>query len=87
MNLLWSTVLSAIDVEPPSGGLSALAWVIILALCGVVTAICTVALRWISKLYEDLKTCNAAKAAESEEILAMLRVARVQMERSRPGGK
>lgn len=86
MNLLWS-MLSAAEVDPPSGGISPLAWVIILALCSVVVAICTVALRWVSKLYDDLKACNAAKAAESEEILAMLRVARVQMERSRPGGK
>lgn len=86
MNLLLS-ILSMADVEPPSGGISALAWVIILALCSTLVAVCTISLRWVTKLYEDLKSCNAAKAAEDEEILAMLRVARIQMERSRAGGK
>ena len=86
MNLLLA-ILAVSDVEPPTGGISALAWVIILALVGAMSTICGVALGWVNKLYDDLKACNAAKAAEAEEILAMLRVARVQMERSKSGGK
>lgn len=74
-------------VDVPAGGVSPLAWVIISALAAALGAVCTVSLKWITRLYNDLKRCNAEKAAEPEEILALLRVARIQMERSKPGGR
>jgi hypothetical protein len=89
VNLLLS-VLAMSRVDPPSGAISPVSWTIIVALGTALMAVSGFATKWLSKLYEDLKACNAAKHNEAEEILAMLRVARSQMERHRDrdrGGK
>lgn len=84
MNLVIS-VLAATDVSPPSGGLSPLAWFLIVVLAGALATSCGVGLGWARKIYDDLKECNAARAAQEEDILGLLRVLRTQMEQSRGG--
>lgn len=87
MELLLSccaVVVAAVD--PPSGGVSPLAWVIIGALATALVAVCLFAKGWVDRLYGDLKACQAARADQEEEVLGMLKVLRLQMERSR-GGK
>lgn len=84
MNLLLAIARST-EVDPPSGGISPLAWVIILALVGAIGAICGVGMRWVTKLYDDLKECNASRAVQDEDTLGLLKVLRVQMEQSKGG--
>jgi hypothetical protein len=79
------SLLSTGEVDPPSGGVSPLAWVIVLALVGALGAVCTVALKWVGRMYKDLKDCNAAKAEQEEDTLGLLKVLRIQMEQSKGG--
>jgi hypothetical protein len=72
-------------VDPPSGGVSNLAWVLVTSLVTALLAVCTVGLRWISKMYDDLKACNAARADADDDTLGLLKVLRTQMEKSRGG--
>jgi uncharacterized protein YdgA (DUF945 family) len=91
MVLSLSVLTEAMRVEPPAGGLSALAWVIIVALAGVCAAV--VPALWYrgnklqDKMYEDLKICNDKRAKTEEDVLGLMKVLRVQMEKSRGGPK
>jgi hypothetical protein len=78
---------SIAQVDPPTGGVSPLAWVIIMALVGAIGTICGVAMGWIRTMYADLKACNAARADSEEDTLGLLKVLRAQMEKSRGGGR
>lgn len=73
-------------VDPPGGGLSPLAWTLISVLAGTLTTVTTVLWKDRSKVYDDLKACNATRAAAEEELLALLKVLRIQLESSK-GGK
>lgn len=85
-----SALIGVTQVDPPSGGVSGLAWVIILALCGVIAAV--IPTLWVrgnkiqDRMYGDLKACNEKKTEQEEEVLGLLKVLRLQMEQSR-GGK
>jgi hypothetical protein len=78
-------------VEVPIGGLSPLAWVIIIALAGVIAA--TVPALWYrgnkiqDKMYEDLKICHEKRVQSEDDQLGLLKVLRLQMEASRGGKK
>jgi hypothetical protein len=91
MLLPLSLMEEVVRVDPPSGGLSALAWVIIVALAGVFAAV--VPALWHrgnklqDKMYEDLKICNDKRAKTEEDVLGLMKVLRVQMEQSRGGPK
>lgn len=82
-------VLDAATAEPPAGGLSPLAWLIISVLAGVcASAIPALWYRGIKiqdKMYEDLKICNDKRAQTEEDVLGLMKVVRVDMERSRGG--
>lgn len=71
----------ALRVDPPSGGVSPLAWTIIVAL---VTALGIVS-RALAVVYKDLKTANEKLNARDEEALGLFKVMRGQMERSKGG--
>lgn len=77
----------SLSEDPPSGGVSPLAWAIIVALATAFAA--AVPALWYDRrrMYDDLKACNAAKAEQDEEILGLLKVLRVQMEQSMRGKK
>lgn len=83
--MLFLSISIILEVDPPTGGVSPLSWVLVTALAGALVAVCTVALKWIGKMYDDLKTCNAARAASEEDTLGLLKVLRTQMEKSRGG--
>jgi hypothetical protein len=83
MNLLLSLIAA---VDPPSGGISPLAWTIIVALAGTLTTVTGILWKDRSKVYDDLKACTAKRLESEEEMLALLKVLRSQMERSK-GGK
>ncbi len=89
MGLFLSSVLLATD--PPSGGLSPLAWGIIVVLAGALGAV--VPALWHrgnkiqDRMYDDLKECNEKKAQSEEDLLGLLKVLRIQMEASRGGKK
>lgn len=85
MELLLSFVGMASRVDPPSGGVSPLAWVIIGALVTALLAVIGFAKYWIDKLYADLKECNEKRANSEEEVLGLLKVLRLQMEQSKGG--
>ncbi len=91
MWLSLSILMEVMRVEPPTGGLSALAWVIIVVLAGVFAAV--VPAIWHrgnklqDKMYEDLKVCNDKRAKTEEDVLGLMKVLRVQMEQSRGGQK
>jgi hypothetical protein len=76
--------------DPPAGGLSSLAWTIILVLCGVIAAV--VPALWIrgnkiqDRMYADLKACNEKRVQSEEDMLGLMKVLRLQMEHSK-GGK
>jgi hypothetical protein len=82
--------LDAARVEPPAGGISPLAWVIVIALAGVIAA--AVPALWYrgnkiqDEMYKDLKACNEKNAQSEEDILGLMKVVRIQMEQSK-GGK
>ena len=85
------SLMDVVNVDPPAGGLSALAWVIILALCGVI-AVAIPALwkrgnKIQDRMYEDLKACNEKRAQQEEEILGLLKVLRLSMEPQKGGKK
>ena len=90
MSTLFVAVLGVATVDPPAGGVSPLAWVIIGALATVVGTV--VPALWYrgnkinDKMYADLKECNEKKAEQEEEMLGLMKVLRLQMEQSR-GGK
>ena len=85
-----SLMADAVRMDPPSGGISPLAWIIIVSLAGVIAAV--IPALWYrgnkmqDKMYEDLKTCNEKRAQTEEDVLGLMKVLRVQMEKSR-GGK
>jgi hypothetical protein len=91
MLLSVSLMTAVVAVDPPSGGLSALAWVIILALVAVIAGV--IPALWIrgnkmqDKMYEDLKNCNEKRAKTEEDVLGLMKVLRLQMEVSRGGKK
>jgi len=80
----WSLALLAAD--PPAGGVSPLAWVIVSALALALASISLFAKYWTDRLYSDLKECNEKRAASEEDVLGVLKVLRLQMEQSK-GGK
>jgi hypothetical protein len=86
MGLFLSLIGSVPAVDPPSGGISPLAWTIIVALSVTLTTVAGALWRDRSKVYDDLKACNAGRAESEEEILALLKVLRSQLDRSK-GGK
>jgi len=75
--------------DPPSGGLSPLAWAIIGALASAIAA--AVPALWYRSIkiqdimYKDLKECNEKRAQSEEDLLGLLKVLRVQMEKSKGG--
>jgi hypothetical protein len=80
-----------LEVDPPSGGVSPLAWVIIGALIFVIATV--IPALWIrgnkieDRMYSDLKKCNEKRNASEEEIVSVLKVLRLQMEQSKGGPK
>ena len=78
-------LLAALPLDPPAGGVSPLAWVIITCLATALTGVSLFGARWATKIYDDLKACNTAKASQEEEILGLLKVVRVSMEQSKGG--
>lgn len=85
MVLFLSMAFAVAPVDPPAGGVSPLAWVLVTALATALVTVCTVALKRIDRMYDDLKACNAARADSEEDTLGLLKVLRTQMERSRGG--
>ena len=81
---------AAQDLAAPSGGISPLAWAIIIALTSVCAAV--IPALWYrgnkiqDTMYQDLKECNEKNAQSEEDILGLMKVLRIQMEESR-GGK
>jgi hypothetical protein len=91
MLLSVSFAMTAVLTDPPVGGVSPLAWVIIATLAGVcATAIPAL---WVrgnkiqDRMYEDLKVCNEKRAKTEEDVLGLMKVLRLQMEASRGGKK
>lgn len=88
---LFLSVLAMTDATPPAGGISPLAWVIILALAGTLGTVTSTLWVRMNKIqdrgYEDLKMCNEKRAQTEEDILGLMKVLRLQMENSRAGGK
>lgn len=76
---------------PPPGGISPLAWVIIVALA--TTLVTVTSALWYrgnkiqDKMYDDLKACQEKRIQTEEDILGLLKVLRLQMEASRGGRK
>lgn len=91
MLLSLSILMEVTNVEPPTGGISGLAWVIILALAvafgAVVPALWHRGNKLQDKMYEDLKICNDKRAKTEEDVLGLMKVLRLQMERSKGGQK
>lgn len=87
--VVWLAVREG-ATTPPAGGISPLAWVIIVALATTLASV-TAAL-WFrgnkiqDRMYEDLKACNEKRAQTEEDVLGLMKVLRLQMEASR-GGK
>lgn len=87
MELFLSFVVMAVAGDPPAGGISPLAWAIILALCGVIATV--VPALWIrgnriqDRMYADLKACNEKRNQSEEDQLGLLKVLRIQMEESK----
>ena len=85
---MWLSLsfLMAVAGDPPAGLISPLAWAIISALA---TA-CTVAIPalWYrgnkiqDQMYQDLKVCNEKNAQSEEDILGLMKVLRLQMEKA-----
>lgn len=84
---MFETFLEAMaETVPPAGGLTPLAWTIIVTLCTVLVTVVGALWKDRQQTYKDLKDCNAKHAEQEEEILGLLKVLRVQMEQSK-GGK
>lgn len=84
-------LLACLEKTSPDGGVSPLAWSIIVTLCGVIAV--SIPALWYrgnkiqDKMYADLKECNKEKAKSEEAMLGQMKVIRLQMERSRGGTK
>lgn len=101
MELSLSFLMLAADAaDVPGGGLSPLAWAIIVALAGTLAAVAPAL--WLrgnkmqdraeqirGQMYEDLKECNRKRNESEEEILDLMKLLRLMMDRPRPpkGGK
>lgn len=91
MDVFGSVLFGAAVIDPPSGGVSPLAWAIIGALALVISV--AIPALWNrgnkiqDRMYEDLKACNEKRAEQEEEILGLLKVLRLQMEQSKGGRK
>ena len=70
----------------PAGAISPLAWVIIVALASVLTTVSTALWVQNNKMYADLKACNSKHIDREVEVVGLLKVLRLQMEKAR-GGK
>lgn len=79
-------IVSMARVDPPSGGLSPLAWTIIIALSTVISVAIPALWKHNRQIYRDLKDCNERSNQKEDEVLGLLKVVRVQMEVSK-GGK
>lgn len=90
--------LMGMAVDPPTGGISPLAWAIIGALALVCTTV--IPALWVrgnsiqdrmqkrmdevqDKMYGDLKTCNEKKLELEDEVLDLMKLLRMQMEQSK----
>lgn len=83
---LSGLMLEVANVDPPSGGISPLAWTIILCLSTVITVSIPALWKQNRQMYRDLKECNERSNQKEDEVLGLLKVVRVQMETSK-GGK
>lgn len=79
MVLMLGVVVAKAD--PPAGGLSPLAWTIILALVAALGVVS----RALAVVYKDLKEANKLVNQRDEEALGLFKVMRGQMERSKGG--
>jgi len=86
MAVLLSAVTEAARVDPPSGGLSPLAWTIIVALAAVIMGAIPALWKMNRQMYRDLKDCNERSNQKEDDLLGLLKVVRVSMESSK-GGK
>jgi len=88
---MWLSLSCMMVVDPPTGGISPLAWVIIITLVGVIAAV--IPALWLrgnkiqDRMYEDLKVCNEKRAKTEDDVLGLMKVLRLQMEASRGGKK
>jgi hypothetical protein len=85
MMLSVSFAMAAVLADPPAGGVSPLAWTIIVTLGTVLVTVTGALWRDRVKTYDDLKACNREKVELEEEILGLLKVLRIQMEQSKGG--
>lgn len=99
LSLSFAVAAEAARVDPPTGGISPLAWAIISALALVCLTV--VPALWHrgnkerdradqirDKMYEDLKECNKKRADSEEEILGLMKLLSLMMEQSKSkGGK
>lgn len=89
--MISTLAVMALRGDPPAGGISPLAWAIILALAGVCATV--IPALWArgnkiqDRMYEDLKACNEKRAQSEEDMLGLMKVLRLQMEASRGGKK
>jgi hypothetical protein len=86
MELFLSLLCQTAPVEPPAGGVSPLAWVIIGALVVALLGVCSFGKYWTDRMYKDLKECNEKRLNSEEDVLGVLKVLRISMEQSK-GGK
>jgi hypothetical protein len=85
MQLILSC-LNQVPEAPPAGALSPLAWIIIVAIASVVTTVVPALWYQNKKMYDDLKACNNKHIDREVEVVGLLKVLRLQMEKAR-GGK
>lgn len=78
--------LEVAKVDPPSGGISPLAWTIIITLATVIGVVVPALWKQNRQIYRDLKDCNESKNQQDDDVLGLLKVIRMQMEQSK-GGK
>lgn len=87
MTVFLSAVMAeVVRVDPPSGGISPLAWTIIVVLASALGATVPALWKQNRQMYRDLKECNERSNQKEDEVLGLLKVVRVQMEVSK-GGK
>ena len=72
-------------VDPPSGGISPLAWTLIVALATVISVAIPALWKHNRQLYRDLKECNERSNQKEDEVLGLMKVVRVQMEVAKGG--
>lgn len=78
-------VLAVAKVDPPTGGISPLAWTIIIALATVISAAIPALWKMNRTMYRDLKDCNDRSNQKEDDLLGLLKVVRVSMEASKGG--